>query len=282
MPFNVKTIIQLIVPEYIVTIVTFVSIFLLSTKQVSLLPLLLVPFVVYLLTLFGFNALNQVFDVKMDAITKPLRPIPSKKVTIQEATIFSIFLFSVSLVLAFFSNLLLPWFLFVVSTLLYSHPKMFLRKYLISTPVFGLIFYVAVPFLFVSTYFNLEINYLFLTFFALIIASVSILKDIEDLKAEKKSGIKSIPSILGEYPSIQASFFSLLALVLIFGIIISISNLFFIWATVISLIVVFSVGTFVLFRQYYGKVLNSSKILIMFMLIAVIIQLVFGLSFLFI
>jgi geranylgeranylglycerol-phosphate geranylgeranyltransferase len=278
MPFSVKTILQLVVPEYLVTLVTFVSIFLLSFGQISLLYLVVVPFIVYLLALFGFNALNQVFDVKMDAITKPNRPIPSKKVTIQEATIFSMLLFGISLVLAFFSNLLLPWFLFVISTLLYSHPKIFLRKYLIATPLFGLIFYVAIPFLFVSTYFNLKINYLFLIFFSLIIACVSILKDIEDLKAEKKFGLKSIPSILGEKLTIKVSFFSLLAVTLIFGLILSISNIFFVLPLIISLLVSCFIGLFVLTR----KNIKSSKVLILFMLVAVIIQLVFGLSFLFI
>ncbi|MDD4082014.1 MAG: UbiA family prenyltransferase [Sphaerochaetaceae bacterium] len=282
MSLNVKSILSLIVPEYSITIVTFVAIFFVLTKQMSLFLSIVFPFIVYLLVLFGFNVLNQVFDVKIDVITKPFRPIPSKKVTIQEATIFSVFLFGVSLILAFFTNLLLPWVLFAVSTLLYSHPKIFLRKYLIATPIFGLFFYVVCPFLFVSTYFNLKINYLFLAFFALIIACVSFLKDIEDLKAEKKFGIKSIPSILGEYSSIQASFFSLLGIVLIFGIVLSISNVFFIWATIISLLIVFLAGTFVLFRQYFGKVLSSSRVLNIFMLIAVIIQLVFGLIFLFI
>jgi len=278
MPLNAKIILALIVPEYVITLVTFLAVFLLASKQVSLLPLLAVPFVVYLLALFGFNAINQVFDAKMDAITKPKRPIPSKKVTKYEATVFSALLFGLSFILAFFTNLIMPWFLFVIVTFLYSHPRVYLRKYLIATPLFGMLFYAVVPFLFVSAYFGLPINYLFLVFFSLIIACVSILKDIEDIKAEKMFGIKSIPSILGEYLTVQVSVFSLLAIILLFGTIFILGNLLFIWSTIIALVFVFAIGTFVLFRQYFGKVLTSSRILAIFMVVVVVVQLIFGLS----
>jgi geranylgeranylglycerol-phosphate geranylgeranyltransferase len=278
MSLNVKTILQLIVPEYIITGFTFIAIFLLSSKQLYFLPLLMIPFVVYLLALFGFNVINQVFDVGMDAITKPKRPIPSKKVTKQEATIFAGLLFGVSLILAFFSQLLLPWFLFVISIFLYSHPKIFLRRYLPGTPLFGIVFYSLIPFLFVSTFFGLTINYLFLLFFSLVVSCVSILKDIEDIPSEKKFGIKSIPRIFGGYTSAKVSFFSVLAMILVFGVVLSISNLLFVWSTIISLLIVFVKGNFILNKKNFGKTYSYSKILAIFMILTVIIQLAFGLT----
>ncbi|MEI7961776.1 MAG: UbiA family prenyltransferase [archaeon] len=278
MPLNIKTILQLIVPEYILTGITFIAIFLLTSNQSSLSLLLVVPFVVYLLALFGFNAINQFFDAKMDAITKPKRPIPSKKVTKNEALLFAGILFGVSLVLAFFSQVLLPWLLFIIVTFLYSHPKTFLRRYLPATPLFGLTFYVIVPFLFISSYFGLTINYFFLVFFSIIIACVSILKDIEDIPTEIKFGLKSIPRILGAHNTIKVSIFSLLATVLAFGAILSINNLLFALPTIISLAIVLIAGSFVMPKKSSDKILKHSKILAMFMLVAVIIQLAFGIT----
>lgn len=277
MSLNTKTILQLIVPEYTITLVTFLAIFLLTFKQTSSLPLLVVPFVIYLIALFGFNVINQVFDVKMDALTKPSRPIPSKKVTIKEATLFAELLFGVSLILAFFSQLLLPLGLFLIATLLYSHPKIFLRRYLLATPIFGLIFYAVIPFIFVSSYLDIKINFFTMAFFSLLIAGVSSLKDMEDVFAEKKFGLKSIPGLFGNYATTQLSIFSLLSTITVFGIVFISNNVLFILPVIISLAVVLATGL-ILNKLRIEKKLNYSKVLPIFMLIVVFIQLLFGIS----
>jgi len=129
--FGVKSILQLIVPEYSITGITFVAILFILSKQIDLLIFVLFPFIIYLLTLFAFNALNQVFDAKIDAISKPYRPIPSGKISKKIVVFFALSLYVVALFLAFVSNLLFLEILFIIITFLYSIQKvLFLRQYL--------------------------------------------------------------------------------------------------------------------------------------------------------
>ncbi len=61
----------------------------------------------------GANAINDYFDVEIDRINKPSRPIPSGKISPQTALYLAIIEFSIGLVL----NLFLPWEMFAVAFL---------------------------------------------------------------------------------------------------------------------------------------------------------------------
>jgi len=130
-----------------------------------------------------------------------------------------------------------------------------------------------VPFLFVSSYFNLEVNYFALIFFSLIIASISFLKDIEDLKGDQKAGFVSIPFIIGEHKAILFSFYSLFVLVCVFGIIFSINNILFLVPMLLSLVLLF----FVWFIFEKKKIVKNSKCLNLFMVVVIVIQFLFSL-----
>lgn len=48
------------------------------------------------------NTLNQIFDLEIDRVNKPKRPLPSGRISVKEAMIFSIILYIISFVLAWF------------------------------------------------------------------------------------------------------------------------------------------------------------------------------------
>ncbi|MCX6646843.1 MAG: UbiA family prenyltransferase [bacterium] len=57
------------------------------------------------------NAINQYYDLKIDAINKPDRPLPSGRMTVPQAMTFAWILYAVSVILGFLVN---PYFLIVV------------------------------------------------------------------------------------------------------------------------------------------------------------------------
>ncbi len=48
------------------------------------------------------NTLNQIFDLEIDKVNKPKRPLPSKRISVKEAFVFSITLYLISFLLAWF------------------------------------------------------------------------------------------------------------------------------------------------------------------------------------
>jgi geranylgeranylglycerol-phosphate geranylgeranyltransferase len=216
MALNFRNILDLTNPEYALTIFTLISAFFLLQLNNSDFLWFLVPAFSYLFALFGFNSLNQVFDIEIDKISKPLRPIPSKRVSIEEAKKVSIFFFGLAFILALTSfELFLTILFFVLAILLYSHPKIFFRKFIWATPIFGMIFYVLIPFFCVTFFFQKELPIFFLVIFSGLTASISAVKDVEDLKSDKKENIASIPMKIGAkktlfFAFLDFTFFSLL------------------------------------------------------------------------
>ena len=76
------------------------------------------------------NSYNQVYDLEIDRINRPKRPLPSKKLSTKEALGFTFFVYSLGLIIAFFISFLF----FVVTatcliiTTLYSTPPIYLKK----------------------------------------------------------------------------------------------------------------------------------------------------------
>lgn len=279
MTINIHDFFELIAPHYAITALTMVSVFLIVEKDYSKVTLLFFPICAYLFALFGFNVLNNIFDARMDRISKPLRPIPSKRVSKKEAKILSMVFFVGSFVIAMFSlTLLLIIATFVIATVVYSHPKLFFRKHFWATPLFGMIFYGVVPFLIVTSQFSKETPFIFLLFFAGLIVPVSITKDIEDIKAEKKFGINSIPNLIGTDKTIWLAAIGLCLSLIIGGIVLTQENQIFFLPTIVSLFFTI-VGSIKIIRtKIESNIITQSKIVSLFMVLVVFIQLLFGIT----
>jgi geranylgeranylglycerol-phosphate geranylgeranyltransferase len=147
------------------------------------------------------NILNQITDLKSDKISKPYRPIPSGIISIKQAAIVSIFLYSLSILFAFLIN---PVFfaivLFIVFfTVSYSIPprlkdKLIFNQLWVGIPR-GLLGILASWSVFGNPMQTLPITIGLISMCFLIGGSIT--KDISDFQADKKTGTKTLINTYG-------------------------------------------------------------------------------------
>ncbi len=153
------------------------------------------------------NTINDYFDLEIDLVNKPSRPIPSGLVSKGGARNYSLLLFAAGMMLAFFVNL--PAFILAVinSILLYRYASDIKRKGGFAKNL-SVSYLVASPFLFGG----LAVENPGVTFFLVIIAllvntSREIIKDIEDYEGDA-GHLQSLPVKFGfKTTSITASLF---------------------------------------------------------------------------
>jgi geranylgeranylglycerol-phosphate geranylgeranyltransferase len=171
---------------------------------------LIATVVVFLVTGAG-NAINDFFDHKIDAINKPERPIPSGRIPLKTVGIYSVSLFVIGIVIAFYINWLLGM-IALLSSLLMIYYAYDLKKRLIIGNVSisfltGLCFVfggIAVGEIIISTY---------LGFYAFLMTMArEIVKDMEDMEGDKEEGATTLPIVYGKKTSsILAAFFMIIA-----------------------------------------------------------------------
>ncbi len=144
------------------------------------------------------NAINDYFDVRIDSINRPERPIPSGRVKLKEAFYFSYLLFALGTLLAFLINPICGFIALFNSLLL-----IFYAKTLKSTPLLGNLsigYLTGSSFLFGASVFGFEgLKALFVLFLlaALAITAREIVKDIEDMEGDKIEGADTLPLRVG-------------------------------------------------------------------------------------
>lgn len=157
----------------------------------------LVFLVVFLVSGAG-NTINDYFDIKIDSINRPERPIPSGRVKLKEALYFSFLLFALGTALAFSINPVCGSIALFNSLLL-----IFYAKILKGTPLFGNLsigYLTGSTFLFGASVFGFEgLRTLFVLFVlsALAITAREIVKDIEDMEGDKMEGADTLPLRIG-------------------------------------------------------------------------------------
>ncbi len=218
---------------------------------------LMAAVVVFLVTGAG-NSINDYFDHKIDAINKPERPIPSGRIALKMALIYSLLLFIIGIIIGFLINWILGIIALLASLLMIYYARDLKTKCLIGNMsisfLTGLCFVfggVAVGQILVSIYLGI---YAFLMTMAR-----EIVKDMEDLEGDKEEGATTLPIIYGKRTSaIIAAIFMLIASltspILYF---MGIFNIFYIIILIIA-IVVFVVGAMSILRDQSLK--NTRKI----------------------
>ncbi|MDQ1254529.1 MAG: geranylgeranylglycerol-phosphate geranylgeranyltransferase [Euryarchaeota archaeon] len=179
------------------------------------LPTGLVFVVVFLVSGAG-NAINDYFDIKIDSINRPERPIPSGRVKLKEALYFSYLLFVLGTVLAIEINIVCGFIALFNSLLL-----IFYAKTLKSTPLLGNLsigYLTGSTFLFGASVFGFEglktLSVLFVLS-ALAITAREIVKDIEDMEGDKIEGADTLPLRIGaKNASYLAALIGLIAVLL--------------------------------------------------------------------
>ncbi|MHC1755363.1 MAG: geranylgeranylglycerol-phosphate geranylgeranyltransferase [Methanosarcina sp.] len=144
------------------------------------------------------NAINDYFDIRIDSINRPERPIPSGRVKSKEALYFSCLLFALGTLLAFSINSVCGSIALFNSLLLILYAKT-----LKGTPLLGNLsigYLTGSVFLFGASVFGLggieALSVLFLLA-ALAITAREIVKDIEDMEGDRMEGADTLPLRIG-------------------------------------------------------------------------------------
>lgn len=154
----------------------------------------------------GSNALNQIYDLDIDRINKPNRPLPSGRMSIRAAWVFTVIAYVLTLVLAWavapggrhecFWIVLIA----VVATLIYSMPPLRTKQrgmwanITIAIPR-GVLLKVA-GWSAVKTVVGLE-PWFIGSIFGLFLLGASTTKDFADMEGDARGGCRTLPIIYG-------------------------------------------------------------------------------------
>lgn len=166
--------------------------------------------VVFIVTGAG-NSINDYFDHKIDAINKPERPIPSGRISLKTALIYSIFLFVMGIIIAFSINLLLGMIAFLSSVLMIFYARDLKTKCLVGN--MSISFLTGLCFVFGGIAVGQIVVSIYLGFFAFLMTMArEIVKDMEDVEGDKIEGAATLPILRGmQTSSILAAAFMILA-----------------------------------------------------------------------
>jgi 4-hydroxybenzoate polyprenyltransferase len=159
----------------------------------------------------GSNVLNQVYDIKIDRINKPYRPIPSKVITINEARTIAWVIYLVAFWRA--STVSSGAFLFLILiimliTIFYSIPPLQLKKRLFVSNISiafarGMLGFVAGWAIFGDP-FN-RIPWIIGLLMSIYLIGAVTTKDFTDIIGDKKFGMRTLPVVYGKKKSIALS-----------------------------------------------------------------------------
>lgn len=171
---------------------------------------LMAAVVVFIVTGAG-NSINDYFDHKIDAINKPERPIPSGRISLKTALIYSISLFLVGIILAFSINFLLGMIAFLSSILMIFYARDLKTKCLIGN--LSISFLTGLCFVFGGIAVGQIMVSIYLGFYAFLMTMArEIVKDMEDMEGDREEGATTLPLVYGtRTSSIVAAFFMIIA-----------------------------------------------------------------------
>ena len=160
----------------------------------------------------GGNAINDYFDHKIDAINKPRRPIPSGRISLKAAKIYSLALFVIGTIIAFIIGPLPGLIALFTSIVLVLYAYNLKKMPLIGNMAVS--FFIGLTFVFGAVVVGEPLLSIlgFSPFFITMMREI--VKDMEDLEGDEKEGAKTLPIIYGlKASAITAAFFMVLAIV---------------------------------------------------------------------
>jgi len=161
------------------------------------------------------NLINDYFDIKTDQINKPSQVIIGKNISKKAALVLYILLTVTSVILSYFINIKILLIVFAVSALLLLY-----SAFLKQTPIIGNLLVSALTALTLFILLFLEENisnegiYFFSSFAFLLSFFREIVKDVQDIKGDKKTGCKTLPVLLGIKTSTKILKYLLFAIII--------------------------------------------------------------------
>jgi geranylgeranylglycerol-phosphate geranylgeranyltransferase len=176
---------------------------------------LYVSVVVFLVTGAG-NTINDYYDIEIDRINKPERPLPSGRIGKSKALYLSILLFTTGTLIAFFINHICGIIALFNSLLLIYYAAKLKRTLLLGNLSVG--YLTGSTFLFGgAVFYNTGgIKAVFILFLLATLATVAreIVKDIEDIQGDKQDGANTLAITIGsEKASFMASAIGFIAVI---------------------------------------------------------------------
>ncbi|MBN1465171.1 geranylgeranylglycerol-phosphate geranylgeranyltransferase [candidate division KSB1 bacterium] len=160
------------------------------------------------------NAINDVYDLEIDRINRPYRPLPKGLITPKEASIFSIIFFLLGVVSSALINEKTLVIAVIFAVLLYLYSASLKRKVLIGNVTVSLA--TAFAFIFGGVAVGGVQDALFPALFAFLIHfGREIIKDMEDVDGDARDGARTMPIRYGMRPAKIMVTILLMALILI-------------------------------------------------------------------
>jgi len=199
---------------FITFLTIFASVLIFSNGDEKLLKFSIIGGIVGALIDAGGNIINDFFDVEIDKINKPKRPIPSGLISRKLALYLYILTTSLGIILSNFLGLL-PFLISLLSSVL-----IFLYSFRLKRlPLFGnfiVAFLTGLAFIFAGSIAkNIKEAIIPMVFALLINLAREIIKDIEDIEGDMKAGLNTFPIKAGIKKSIMLSSFILAILILL-------------------------------------------------------------------
>jgi len=144
----------------------------------------------------GGNSINDFFDLEIDRINKPNRPLPRGEISPFSALRFSISLFLLGILLSFWVKPLSVLVAFVACGLLIVYSSHFKRKLLWGNLTVSLVSALAFFYGGIATR-DFRLSLIPAAFALLFHLGREVLKDVEDLKGDTFSGASTLPIRLG-------------------------------------------------------------------------------------
>ncbi len=161
----------------------------------------------------GGNALNDYFDYKTDRINKPHRPIPSGKVRREDVLIFSLVLLITGFILSFLLNIYTISLALINIVVIFGYNALLKRFPLLGN--FGPSWLAASSFVYGGLLTQNIIQVIVLLFSMSFLATTGreIVKSLEDVAGDSRTGVRTLPVISGKNFSVLAAIiFILLAI----------------------------------------------------------------------
>ncbi len=199
---------NLVVPEYIPsTLLSFFIGLIFSSALIGIIGFkLLLAMISIVFVTMGYNTYNAVYDMEIDKINKPYRPLPNGSFTEKDALVISLLLFTVATTSGFLINLNFGFIILIaiILAILYSHPIFYFRRVfvintLIGTTIYAVLFPLA-GWAFLSIG-RLPLPIILILFFFGFGSAV--LKDFEDLDGDRKHAINTIPKVMGQKSALR-------------------------------------------------------------------------------
>lgn len=186
-------------------IITFASIFvagLICSKSQNDLSYVFYAAIAGALVGSAGNVINDFFDIEIDKINRPSRPLPAKKITVKEALILYFILNMLGIILAIEINIL------SIIIVVFSIVTIFFYSYnLKKIPLVGnfvVSFFTGLAFVFGGAAVGNISDSIIPAVFAFLINMIrEIIKDIEDIDGDVKSGVITFPAKYGINKSIR-------------------------------------------------------------------------------